>query len=296
MTKLSIVAVIALLYVPNLDAFASTPDLMFPKATFYASHNSYSGNLDGLNRGGIIEQLDAEVRFIEYDIFTLSPNDTCPFGIGHDAPGDELDLDHGNPQTYCLENWLQIIAEWSKTHEHNPLTVMVDLKDDLSDGIGFGMDVLDSMVENIFDKLLWTPKDLQEFRDTHSAPWPTVSQMRNKVLVLMSGNAESRLAYWQLVLCVPHQTYGNDGVIFTEYQVGNSAEYLEPNSYYGGAVERELSEFTPCMRDLTCPTRIWRHNSPREDGYLGTFAASDFVYTQEYRGMVDGSGRRPAEP
>src|SRR5437763_1583944 len=41
--------------------------LPFASAVFRATHNSYSGNVDG-SKGSIVSQLDRGVRFLEFDI------------------------------------------------------------------------------------------------------------------------------------------------------------------------------------------------------------------------------------
>ncbi|MEN7551683.1 hypothetical protein AAG747_27455 [Rapidithrix thailandica] len=50
--------------------------------------------------------------------------------LGHDAPGDEVDLDVDNPNSILLADWIQYIAEWSEEHpSHEPLFIMTELKE-----------------------------------------------------------------------------------------------------------------------------------------------------------------------
>src|SRR5688572_26079895 len=103
-------------------------ELPVASAVFRATHNSYSGNLDGA-RGSITDQLDHGVRLLELDIhdngFLLSHD----YGVGHDEPGDEVD--HAdNVVSNNLRGWLLMINAWSAAHpDHAPIMVMLDLKD-----------------------------------------------------------------------------------------------------------------------------------------------------------------------
>lgn len=50
--------------------------------------------------------------------------------LGHDAPGDEVDLSVDNPQSIFLSDWLAYMADWSNKHpDHEPLFIMTELKD-----------------------------------------------------------------------------------------------------------------------------------------------------------------------
>lgn len=50
--------------------------------------------------------------------------------LGHDAVGDEVDLDVDNPNSLYLEDWLEYINDWSDVNPyHEPLYIMTELKD-----------------------------------------------------------------------------------------------------------------------------------------------------------------------
>lgn len=50
--------------------------------------------------------------------------------LGHDAPGDEVDLSVDNPQSIFLEDWIASLAAWSdKNADHEPLFIMTELKE-----------------------------------------------------------------------------------------------------------------------------------------------------------------------
>jgi len=60
----------------------------------------------------------------------LSTIDIGALTLGHDAPGDEVDLTVDNPQSIFLADWIEYIAEWSNAHpDHEPLFIMTELKE-----------------------------------------------------------------------------------------------------------------------------------------------------------------------
>ncbi|MFD2348739.1 hypothetical protein ACFSTC_04000 [Nonomuraea ferruginea] len=79
---LATVLMSALLTAGPAGAAADPP---LPSAIFRATHNSYSGDLDGA-RGSITRQLDQGVRFIELDIHDNGYATARDYAIGHDAP------------------------------------------------------------------------------------------------------------------------------------------------------------------------------------------------------------------
>lgn len=49
--------------------------------------------------------------------------------LGHDAPGDEVDLTVDNPPSVFLEDWIETLARWSSENPyHEPLFIMTELK------------------------------------------------------------------------------------------------------------------------------------------------------------------------
>lgn len=64
----------------------------------------------------------AEVQLMSINIGELT--------IGHDAPGDEVDLNVDNPSSILLEDWINYMAQWSNAHpNHEPLFIMTELKE-----------------------------------------------------------------------------------------------------------------------------------------------------------------------
>jgi hypothetical protein len=88
--------------------------LPFASAVFRATHNSYSGNVDG-SKGSIVSQLDSGVRFLEFDIHDNGYATNHDYSIGHSAPGDLVDHG-GNPSSNLLRDWLRTVSDWSAAH------------------------------------------------------------------------------------------------------------------------------------------------------------------------------------
>src|SRR6266498_1152297 len=77
-------------------------DQPFTSAVFLATHNSFSGNVDGA-KNSITYQLDHGVRFIELDIHDNGYATNHDYSVGHDSPGDAVDH-AGNPASNLLRD------------------------------------------------------------------------------------------------------------------------------------------------------------------------------------------------
>lgn len=161
---------------------------LYNQAYFKSTHNSYSGEA----RGGIHAQLDAGFRGLEFDIHDNDFSSVGDYQLGHSSPGNEVYLEHGNPSSLLLRDWLNHIQQWSTQHEgHAPITLTLDMKDDLTDNINVqngSMDALNEILINIFGDQLFTPQDLQN-------AWPSIDTLRNKIIFVLSGHEESRQLY-----------------------------------------------------------------------------------------------------
>ncbi len=172
-------------------AAAATPDVPFASTIFRATHNSYSGNVDG-QKGPILEQLDKGVRFIELDPWDTDYTSVGDYSVGHSGPGDLVDHAGGNPASNKLRDWITPIANWSSQNpSHAPLLVMFDLKSNLTDNTNFAagnLAALNAEVLEVFgDQLLQ--------RQAVGAALPGINGIRGKVLTLISGDSNSRLQY-----------------------------------------------------------------------------------------------------
>ena len=155
-----------------------------------ATHNSYAGAPSG-DLGSVRRQLDGGVRFVELDVHD-NEFVTTGYRIGHDGPGDDVINAGGNPRTDKLGSWLRAIEQWSGANpRHAPITVALDIKDDLRDNRSFAQGNLARLNAELLERLsgLFTAEALG------NGPWPTVDALRGKVIVVLSGAEGTRLAY-----------------------------------------------------------------------------------------------------
>ncbi len=181
--------------VAPVDAPAASPP--YDRAVFRATHNSYSGDING-QRGTIARQLDHGVRFVEFDVHD---NDYRAEGyqVGHgpcvtspQGPGCEVDHAGDNPDSNRLRDWLRVVSTWSQAHRaHAPLAVAFDIKDDLTDNPSYAdgnLAALNDLVRASFGEALLPSSEV-------AAAWPTVDALRGRVLVVLSGDGATRVAY-----------------------------------------------------------------------------------------------------
>ena len=162
----------------------------FNEVVFAATHNSYAGSPSG-DLGSLKRQLDGGVRFIELDLHDNSFA-SSGYRIGHESPGDGVVHAGGNPRTDRLAAWLQVIATWSAANRrHAPITVALDLKDRLTDNRSFAHGNLARLNQELLEAF----EDLFAAEALGSGPWPTLDALRGRVIVVLSGDEETRLAY-----------------------------------------------------------------------------------------------------
>jgi hypothetical protein len=164
------------------------PGIEFTKAYFKSTHNSYSGD----ERGSIQQQLDAGFRGLEFDIHDNDFMAVGDYRLGHYFHGSEVSLGNGNPQTPLLTDWLSQVSQWSQQNpNHAPITLTLDIKDDLTDNINFAngdMGRLNNILIESFGTDLFEPSILDE-------TWPSIDELRNRILIVLSGHEESRQLY-----------------------------------------------------------------------------------------------------
>jgi hypothetical protein len=219
------VAALALL-APSPAQAAVSQDVPFAQAVFAATHNSYSGNLADGERGSITQQLDFGVRFLEFDVWDKLDNGQRGYFLGHSGPGNDVDKTGGNPPTTLLVDWLVVVAGWSDGHHgHAPITVALDMKDDITDdNYSFAQAnpaALNKTLTDVFgDKLL-----MAGVRDYDTNPLPNVSQLRDKVIVVLSGNQHTRTLYRRDAAAEPAVAMNSAGRVVEVHQ-SNTADYL----------------------------------------------------------------------
>ncbi|GIH16313.1 hypothetical protein Raf01_44850 [Rugosimonospora africana] len=202
-------------------------NLPFASAVFRATHNSYSGNLDG-GKGSIASQLDGGVRFIEFDIHDNGYATNHDYSIGHDAPGDLVDHSGGNPASNLLRDWLQTVSTWSAAHPTAaPLLVMLDLKDDLTDNTSYAagnLAALNRELTDAFGSRLLLAKDVP-------AALGTIGSLRGRVLTLLSGDAGTRTEYKEDTGANPAVAINAHGQVVEVHDSGSGALWYWTGTY-----------------------------------------------------------------
>jgi hypothetical protein len=198
----------------------------FSSSVFRATHNSYSGNLDGA-KNSIPYQLDHGVRFIEFDIQDNDYATLHDYALGHSSAGDLVDH-AGNPASNSLHDWLATVANWSNANPtHAPLVVMLDLKDDLTDNPSFAagnLTALNQELQSAFGSSLLQAKD-------YPAGSPTADSLRGRVLTLLSGDAGTRTEYKRDVGYNPAVALNGHGQIVEVHDSGGGALWYWTGTY-----------------------------------------------------------------
>lgn len=163
----------------------------FSASVFGATHNSYSGNIDG-SRGSITTQLDRGVRFVEFDIHDNGYSSSHDYQVGHDGPGDAVDHGGSNPNGNGLRSWLGDVASWSRSHPtHAPIVLMLDLKDNLTDNYSYAAGnpaALNAEIRASLGGQIYLP--------TAGNPSSrSIASLRGKIVPLLSGDATTRAGY-----------------------------------------------------------------------------------------------------
>lgn len=223
-TLLGVVSIVSVLVSGSGTAAADTP---FASAVFRATHNSYSGNVEGA-KNSVTYQLDHGVRYLELDVHDNGYGSAGDYGVGHDSPGNQVDHAGGNPASNALRDWLRTINTWSAAHpDHAPLVVMLDLKDDLTDNASFAagnLTALNKELTGVFGSRLVLAKD-------HPSGLPSVDALRGKVLTLLSGDGKSRTEYRRDVGYHPAVALNGRGQIVEVHDSGSGSLWYWTGTY-----------------------------------------------------------------
>jgi hypothetical protein len=205
---------------------AAATDVPFASAVFRATHNSYSGDVDGAKHS-ITYQLDHGVRFLEFDIHDNGYGTSHDYAIGHSGPGNLVDH-AGNPSSNALRDWLNVVASWSNAHPtHAPLVVMLDIKDNLTDNPSFAAGNLAAVNQELagaFGSSLALSKD-------YPAGLPSIDSLRGRVLTLLSGDGTSRTEYRRDVGYNPAVAINSHGQIVEVHDSGNGTLWYWTGTY-----------------------------------------------------------------
>jgi len=203
-----------------LLAGAAAAQTTYPATNFAATHNSYSGNIAG-QRGTISAQLTGGARFIEYDINLGNYSSVKDYQIGHGSPGYQVDHTPPNPSSNNLADWLQMLAAWSDQNPgHAPIALGLDSKDNLSsksspaDG---NPTALNAEIVKYLGNRLYTPIELG------SAAWPAWTSLKNKIIVVLSGNSTNRERYRSDQGKTPAVAINSAGQAIVVYQSNQSS-------------------------------------------------------------------------
>jgi hypothetical protein len=198
----------------------------FTSSVFAATHNSYSGDVDGAKKS-ITYQLDHGVRFVEFDIHDNGYAENHDYSIGHSSPGDLVDHTGGNPASSLLHDWLNVVAGWSGAHPGAaPIVVMLDLKDDLTDNQSFAAGNLTALNQELRTALGTKMLQAKDYR-TGS----TVDSLRGKVLPLISGDEGTRAEYRRDVGYRPAIAINGHGQVVEVHDSGAGALWYWTGTY-----------------------------------------------------------------
>lgn len=207
--------------------------LRLADAQLRATHNSYSGDLEG-SKGPILHQLDWGSRFVELDIYHTDHATVGDYRIGHDAPDDdEVDHGGGNPASALLTDWMTLVAGWSKKHrDAAPIVVMLDMKTDLGRAGSYAdgnLIALNDQLTKVFGDLLFP---------SHLAPnGPgelSVDSLRGRILAQLSGNVNSRMGYFRQTADHPSVALNAGGDVLEVHD-----DHIGQLWYWTGRYERD---------------------------------------------------------
>ena len=204
----------------------ATAATAFTAAVFAATHNSYSGDVDGAKES-ITYQLDHGVRFIEFDIHDNGYTTNNDYSIGHSSPGDLVDHSGGNPASNLLHDWLAVVAGWSGAHPAAaPIVVMLDLKDDLTDNQSYSAGNLAALNQEL--RTAFGAKMLEAKNYLNGS---TVDALRGKVLPLISGDEGTRAEYRRDVGYHPAIALNGHGQVVEVHDSGAGALWYWTGTY-----------------------------------------------------------------
>lgn len=210
--------------VPTPDAAAKVPDANaydfgsdprpFPEATFVGSE----ATVVRPELGSVAEQLHRGLRYLQFPVQDDDFRQRGDFALGVDAPRDQINLGGDNPSDEDLSDWLEAIARWSDAYpNHAPITVALDLRDDLTDNVNFDEGDLFRLNEilksALGEKILLAPS-------VDEGTWPSVDDMRGKVIVLLAGHEQSRARYRELLGTNPTIAGDADGAVVAVHEHG----------------------------------------------------------------------------
>lgn len=210
---------------------------------FRASHNSYSGG----ERGSLRDQLDANVRGVEIDFHDNGFKAFKDYRIGHLKAGAEVARGAPNPDDAFLSSWLGAIAAWSDANPgHEPVTVVLDAKDDLTDNTEGDLEDLNRILARVFGARLFTRDEFDRL-----GAWPDVDNMRGRILCVLSGNGATRGAYrWAFGTMPALGANANGDVVLAYRSTSGDLNYWAGNVAAPTSAVNWLRKGTLAMSDI----------------------------------------------
>lgn len=185
---------------PNMT-FTPTSPPMYATTLFAATQDSFGGNLGGAERDGIRSQLESGVRQLELDV--VADNGTLKVGNG--KPGSGVDTSGRNPKVFDLASWLGVVASWMADPANAyaaPITLVLDLRTTFSPADLFR---LNSALHTAFGDRMLTG-------DLGGIP---VSDLYGRVIPILAGDANARLAYTHDLATDPTVGINKSGLVIT---------------------------------------------------------------------------------
>jgi hypothetical protein len=168
----------------------------YDEMRYLSTHNSYSGNISG-QRGSMADQLDAGVRCVEFDFHDNGYDDPKiqDYRLGHGlGPGTDVDHSGTNPAGVRLREWLATLSRWSArpaNQQHAPITLVLDMWDDLTDNLTGGDPVdLNEELVTAFGNALFTRAEFDM-----TGQWPDWTALKRRFVCVLSGNPHTRGCY-----------------------------------------------------------------------------------------------------
>eukprot|EP01091_Cochliopodium_minus_P012585 TRINITY_DN3839_c0_g1_i1.p1 TRINITY_DN3839_c0_g1~~TRINITY_DN3839_c0_g1_i1.p1 ORF type:complete len:681 (+),score=185.88 TRINITY_DN3839_c0_g1_i1:123-2165(+) len=245
---------------------------------YKASHNSCLVDINA-QMPALKHQLEFGIQLIELDFFKTSFN----YILGHKVPGDFVCKSEVNPNTFQLTEWLNQVYEWSsKTRPlHFPLFVLLDTKNSIVDDVLDDEDCkyefsLNEILDSTFKDRMFTPHLLKE---KHGGEWPKTSELRGKIIFILSGDLNSRISYLKskdtqlcFVDCLPSdvkplQEFQNDLYFFSS-----------PFDRFKFSLEQKKKAFF---------SRVWKTNAKEIQQFykkdlFPNFMATDFPNSPDF--------------
>lgn len=237
--------------------------MLYSRASFMATHNSYSGG----GVGPITAQLEWGVRVLELDLHADDHGANHDFSIGHDHPGDRVAYGRGNPSSSRLRDWLRAIVDWCERRpDHAPVAIVLDLKRKLDRR---RQAELDCLLEEHLGTRLFTPDDA-----CHG--WPEIEKLRGRIMTVMSGDQLTRGEY----------AAGDQRCTFAEHQREESGMIWAP--FYAASAGE--AGWLAAAQQAGKIVRAWQFDPGRPCAQLPSWPATDCPYDARYVRQLAAAG------